>query len=259
LFSDCISRIYILWACKAIILHSINEFLLLLDIARTIVESAMHIYKFVLCVQGLAELYEASGNFDKVVEACESIIEIAKATDDTPRLTDYLCRLARAHVKSLDYEKASETWNVLLGIPLISETQRVEALCGVADAQVVKLNKLREQPDRYCLPQGEPTCSLGEIDISRPVTFPATVAPAASTLFVDDIKMFHDTVNSLEALLQEIVLISPQTQRYQDLLLKLLLDHMQEVQSLGGTLFRMLFFCRWKVFEWYSFLFFMMV
>lgn len=150
--------------------------------------------------QGLAELYEASRNFDKVVEACESVIEIAKATDDNPRLADYLCRLGRAHVNSLDYEKASQTWNILLGIPSISETQRFEALCGVADVQVVKLNELREVPDRYCLPQGDPAGSLA---------------------------------NSLEAFLREIIHISPETQKYQDLLLKLLLDHMQEAQSLG--------------------------
>lgn len=188
--------------------------------------------------QGLAELYEASENFDKVLEACESIIEIAKATDDKPRLTDYLCRLARAHVKSLDYEKASQTWNVLLGIPSISETQRVEALCGVADAQVVQLINLREQANRNCLPQREPACSLGEIDIKGPVTFPASIGPAVNAFSVDDTKIFQDKVNSLERLLREIVHISPQTHRYQDLLLKLLLNRMQEAHLLGGEMYK---------------------
>ncbi|KAH9287903.1 hypothetical protein KI387_032020, partial [Taxus chinensis] len=180
--------------------------------------------------QGLAELYEASGKFDNVVEACEVIIEIAKTTDDKLRLTDYLCRLGRAYGKSLDYEKASQTWSTLLGTVSISETQRFEALCGLADCQTVRMEKLRLEPNGN-LSQEDPAYSLAEIDLSKPVPLLASIAP-------EDTQHFCNKVDSFEALLTEIISISPQTHKYQDLFLKLLLGCMQKAQSLGGQRYK---------------------
>ncbi|GLJ53491.1 hypothetical protein SUGI_1141270 [Cryptomeria japonica] len=185
--------------------------------------------------QGLVELSETSEKLDKMVEACESIIEIAKSTDDNSRLTDYLCRLGRAYAKSNDYEKASQTWSTLLGIVSVSETQRFEALCGLADAQAVIMGKSSPEPNINLSQKEQPACSLSEIDTSRPVPLLGSIAPEDNSFSVKDKHHFYGTV---EALLKEIINISPQSHRYQDMFLKLLLDRMREAQSSGGQRYK---------------------
>eukprot|EP01018_Ginkgo_biloba_P009368 Gb_35868 [translate_table: standard] len=188
--------------------------------------------------QGLVELHEALGEFEKVVDACESIIQIAQTTDDKVRQIDYLRRLAIAHAKSHNPEKASQTWKVLLNSPSISKDLHFEALCGLADAQLIKMDKLRLELSK-CYPQKEqPTFWTGKKDMTQPLASLASVPPEDSACSVQDERMLEDTGDSLEKLLRAIIDISPQTQRYQDLLLKHLLGHMQEARSLGGETYR---------------------
>jgi tetratricopeptide (TPR) repeat protein len=85
--------------------------------------------------QGLTELYEAIGNYKKVVEACDTVISLYQAIGNQAHLNDYRRRLASAYAALAEHEKALRYWATFLEDPSLSEPLYLEALCGTIDAK----------------------------------------------------------------------------------------------------------------------------
>uniref|UniRef100_A0A7I4FVI3 Superkiller protein 3 n=1 Tax=Physcomitrium patens TaxID=3218 RepID=A0A7I4FVI3_PHYPA len=82
------------------------------------------------------DLYEASAEFDKFLEACNTVRQITQTSGDMKNFASCTERLASTYVKTGRHEEALGVWEELLKADkVVTPDTQLRALCGVIDAQ----------------------------------------------------------------------------------------------------------------------------
>jgi tetratricopeptide (TPR) repeat protein len=97
-------------------------------------------------LQALMDLHEADGDFDKFLEACNTVKQITQASGDMKNYASCIERLASAYVKAERHEEAQGAWKELLKVDnVLTPDIQLKALCGVVDAQAALLDLAMQQ------------------------------------------------------------------------------------------------------------------
>jgi len=92
------------------------------------------------------DLHEASGEFEKFVEACKNARQITQASGDMKSHASCIERLASAFAKAERHEEAQGAWQELLkNVNTVTPAVQLRALCGVVDAQAALLDLAMQQ------------------------------------------------------------------------------------------------------------------
>ena len=170
-----------------------------------------------ISLQGLIEVYEAIGNYKNVVEACESVIHLYQAKGNQTHLNEYRRRLAVAYAALGDYKKALKSWESFLEDPSLSETLYLEALCGIVDAKAAIMEDSIQELCNILLIEDN---SIDKNSARR-------IAENEWLVKEENIKM--------EEMLSEILERKPCSEKYEALLLQLLVWRMRTYSSSKGS------------------------
>ncbi|KAH6558445.1 hypothetical protein KP509_1Z063400 [Ceratopteris richardii] len=92
-------------------------------------------------------------DYEKVIEACNNVIRIFQSKGDLTHLADYIRRLAKAHAALQDYQNALHAWENILHMESVSNSLRLEALCGVVDSKYILMEQWIEKNTNLQLSQ----------------------------------------------------------------------------------------------------------
>ena len=97
-------------------------------------------------LQALVDLHEADGDFEKFLEACNSVKQITRTSGDMENYASCIERLASTYVKAERHEEALGAWQELLKVVnMLTPDIQLKALCGVIDAQAALLDLALQQ------------------------------------------------------------------------------------------------------------------
>ena len=163
--------------------------------------------------QGLIELYEAIGNYKKVVEACDTVICLYHAIGNQAHLNDYRRRLAVAYAALNEHEKALKCWELFLKDPSLSEPLYLEALCGTVDAKTAIMENFVQKIYDTHVTEGN--------DLAR--------------RNAENEWLSNGEYIKMEEMLSEILKRKPCSEKYEALLLQLLIWRMRTCSSSKGS------------------------
>eukprot|EP00250_Pteridium_aquilinum_P005930 c15945_g1_i1 orf=480-5567(-) len=168
--------------------------------------------------QGLAELHEATGNYAKVVEACNSVIHAFQSKGDLTHMVEYSRKLGTAYAALQDHQNALEAWKSILEINSVSETFHLEALCGVIDSKAVLMESWIEENCKMYLSQDKKK-NLNAVSARHSV---------------ENIWASSKDSLELEKALREVLEQIPSGEKYEMMLLQLLVWRMRANSSSKG-------------------------